>query len=700
MPDNLPKTLIGRVGFGALLLSLALSPILAGYPPGPSYGADLSLAAIRCLVFLAALCLGWAPGEDGDRPDLRERIVTWALRGAVGLTVVSFLAQSRFLTSPVLLFASLPGTLDWLAFGMTTALALRFARGRAAYWLIGALLSGAAVAAVVSVQEYGQYVQAGEPERRAQGVFFGPNFAAGLMALLLPVAVALLLSVRARLPVLAIGALSALMAGALFAAGSRAGLAVTAVGLLLTVGVALSRRKRLPAVFLRTGAFVVVLVVLGFAFRGPLAQRAEAAGREQSGPFRSWTWKGTIAMAQAHPLLGTGPGTYPYVYPSYALVARTDLAHSSYLQMAAEQGIPALALILVALGTALLSGLLRLWDALRTADGEEIATLSMAGLLGGLLAGMARGLVDSEWSVLGNALPFFALVGLVAGLRAVGSAATTKVAPGSRPADPVLAAVALIGLIPGLVGLNAVRQRNVALEELTGARTASERDAALESVRRISVWPPDPQILFYAQKREEAARMEPTGRRYYQLARYRAEQGDLTGAVEAFRKSTGVEPTSMQAWRRLAEAQEQAGDTEGALRSWQQLAALNEGPVGTVRAIPEATETHPAFAYAALARDAAKRGNVSEAATLYDKAARVVESYAATPALYQQMELATAATGIDIAGRREEVKSLYRRVMEEWGRLSTAGADERAKRREETLERLEKMIAPPAPGLN
>ncbi|HVK04985.1 MAG TPA: hypothetical protein VM490_16020, partial [Armatimonadaceae bacterium] len=142
-----------------------------------------------------------------------------------------------------------------------------------------------------------------------------------------------------------------------------------------------------------------------------------------------------------------------------------------------------------------------------------------------------------------------------------------------------------------------------------------------------------------------------------------------------------------------------AGDAAGALASWREMAALSEGPVGTIRAIPELTDTLPAFAYAALGRDAAARADWPEAEKRFSQAQAIVEDYADTPPAYQLSEIATS--GGNTAARRQEVRALYEDVVipGRQGALRKMGrareADDLAGRRIATVEKLDAFIALP-----
>ncbi|GAB4468053.1 MAG: hypothetical protein OHK0029_40270 [Armatimonadaceae bacterium] len=689
-------SLLYQAGWWLFLLALVLAPAFGGFPPGATYGGDVALGAIRCVVLLAGICLALASTTSSAEKSggTVPQLLLW---GAFGWTLLSLLVHSRFLTDPVLLFAMLPATLDWLCYAVLFSLAVWLARdAKNATFIAGALALGGAWAAVMAAMEYGQFVQNGFPGQRAQAPFFSPNFLAGYLGVTLPVVVALFLRAEQRLALLGLGVVAALMSGALIATGSRSGivLAIGGIGaafLLALVKKVLIGGSGVRERGLRILLLVVAAAVLAFAFRGPLVTRGEGGGQEHSGAFRAMTWQGTQAMAQANPVFGAGPGTFSYLYPRYAVVARTDLAHSSYLQLAAEQGFPTLILTILTLATAL--GL-SAWHLLRHKRGEDTAGLALlaCGLLGGVLVGAARSVFDSEWSLLGNGVPFWAAAGALVGVTsALGSSQETESNAPTKQAN--LLRFATVPLLLGGLALALVTLQGVQIRDGVKARLRSERPDP-----DLTVFPPDPSLLYWQAKPEEAARIEPTGKRFYQLGRFYEAAGETGKAIEALRKSVEAEPNSLQVWRKLAELQEASGDRAAALGSWQKLVELEEGPVGQNRAIPELREIHAAFAYTALAR-AARASDPTQAAGLYEKAATVIEEYSRTPPIYQQMEVASAlSTGISIEERREEIRSLYNQIITEWSELEPARKAELEQRRNETIERLETFLKPEAIG--
>lgn len=702
--------LIGRVGFGLFLLALVLAPLIGGYPTGAAYQNDTALNALRGLVILAAICLLVSPPppllspEEKVSPSKWTKFAGGAMWGAFGWTLLSLLVHSRFLTSPVLLFAMLPATLDFLVYALAFWTAAQLMQNRCLLpYFAWALTVCAGIAAVLLIREYGQFVQGGMKGQRAQAPFFSPNFAAGFFALCLPVVVAFFVAQKERLAVLGTGVVAALMIGALAATGSRAGIALAVLGVGVALVLALAGQKNGLRLFpwAKAGVLVLVFSVMAFGFRGPLTARVEggASGQEHSGDFRKETVRGSVDMVRANPVFGTGPGTFPYRYAPYARVARTDLAHQSYVQTAAEQGIPALLFACAALAMTFGAGAMA-WVAFRKGaisnheTDSVLPRLLLCGLFGGVLAGAGRSLFDSEWSLEGNGLPFWCLAGLLAGLAPTTIAAAEEKSKNVRVLSPLrLAGVALL-FVP-LIFCFLLLQTASVRDALAANRASRTAPTDIPSV-----WPPDPQLLYFEGQFEEAARVEPSGKRWYQLGLAFGREGGSENekrAVEAFQKSVEADPTNLQTWRRLAESHEKAGDVACALTAWRQLISRHEGPIGQIRAIPELTETHPAFAYFALAQAAQEAGVNTDARALYEKAEGVVERYSHTTPIYQQMEVQAAqGQGIDLLSRRAELRTLYEQSVDALVGLAPNDGDKNnlMRRKTDTLARFDALLSP------
>ena len=619
-------TLLPKVGLGCLLLGLFLAPLMGGSPAGVVYKYDDILGAIRLLVLVGALLTPLRPASG--------KLGTPA-RGAAGLaalwTVLSLLVHSKFLTSPTLLFAMLPATTDWVCFAALLAV-MGGLEEKERSWAISAILASGGFAAILTLQDS---FSAAEPGYRTQGPFFSPNFAAGFLGLCVPLALERVRLAEKNGPRIAWGVLVVALLGAVAATGSRSALVIVAVGAGVSVGLsALQKRPGFLRPLATLGAGLIVAALMGFALGPkPLAARAAGAGQEQSNEFRKWTWKGTLNMAKESPILGEGPGTFPYLYPKHALVGKTDLAHSSYLQLAAEQGFPALLFALGALGLALLAGL-----------------KSQPALVGAVLIGGARSLFDSEWSILGDALPFWAIAGMLSSyVTAPQPPAPASGYPGERPSS----------------GSSIIGGQGVIV-----ALLAPFALLALPPIRMS--WPPPtaPHPVPTTTQFDAALAIEPSVRLAFPAGR-RAKSPAET--IRYFEIGHRADPTNFQLLRALAETYEASGDKQRATATWRELVAKAEGPIGTIRAIAETTDTYPAYAYEALGE--------------HEKTAQIVERYAKTSVVYQKLEF-TQVSAETVLQRREDLKVLYNKALDGLGLSPTDS------RRTETISRLDGMVKP------
>ena len=245
---------------------------------------------------------------------------------------------------------------------------------------------------------------AGQPPFATLG---NPNFLGEYLAALLPLAVAGALGATGRRRWI-LGGAGAIMAAALPLTLARAawlgaagGLAVT---LVLLPGQALNKKRLLLVLLGVMGSALVAAAAMGRLSAGgtPWEKVAATPGQLAAPGFgrRLW-WNATVEMVRDHPLAGVGTGRFREAYPPYqarAIAALPDPAtfvvpftsvespHNDYLQVAAELGLPGLALLLVSLG----------WIArdaarsIRRVEGCERAW--RAGGLGGLAALLVAGL--------------------------------------------------------------------------------------------------------------------------------------------------------------------------------------------------------------------------------------------------------------------------------------------------------------------
>jgi O-antigen ligase len=179
------------------------------------------------------------------------------------------------------------------------------------------------------------------------GIPFGPyvnrNHFAGLMELLIPLALVPLVLGKVRRERLAVVGLFAVMPiAALFLSASRGGIVSFAVQFALLVYMLLRRRglaKRLLAV---SAVLLAALMIVTWLGVGRILQRFSSmqtlevtAGKR--GAMRAGAWH----IFLDHPLVGTGLGTFQIVYPPYETLYDAKVvnhAHNDYLEALAETG--------------------------------------------------------------------------------------------------------------------------------------------------------------------------------------------------------------------------------------------------------------------------------------------------------------------------------------------------------------------------
>jgi O-antigen ligase len=630
-PNSSNLSLFPKLGLGFLCLALLLAPLIGGFPPGMKYEtlrhSDSYLTVLRLLIFLSSLFL---------MPKQINKSV-WAFLGMVVLSILSLLTH---LQKDVLLFAMLPAVLDFCAFAMLIWVVSQ--RNETERVIIrGAILAGFGINAM-NVIHQALTMETGSP--RPTGLFFSPNFSAGFTALCLPIILGELLRAKQTIAQVGWGLLLAIGAGAVVAPASRVTPLIAIGGVVLTVLLAIViGRQKLPVKSLAIAA-IALLIGAGVMSRNLSTRSQDSKGNENSTAFRVETWKGTLNQATQNPLLGTGPGTYPYKYPQYAIVAKTDLAHNSYLQVAAEVGFPALIALLVGILGIVFGALIRLR--------KEFNVATAAGI-GAICIGLLRSIFDSEWALLGNALPFFAVLGMLQSPPSVLGGGTAEAR--GRVEGIWGGGVALICVILTIFGLQ-------------------------------NIWPPVPPLMSRESTPEslaEAARLEPGPRTLIPLAQTAKSMGKQSEAIALFTEASKYEPNDMQLLWMLAKSQEEIGDNKTALQTWSKLAKIYEGPVGKIRAISEQPEVYPAFAYIKLEK--------------WDEAATIIEAYAAMSSTYVEAEIGVALSG---ASNTEQQKGklsalLIRRktLREMYMQILPKTSSEHQGRQTGVLEQLDKVSA-------
>ncbi len=414
-----------RVLEGLALLCLLASPLVAPVLIG---GSRLwASGPLMALAFLGALLVGVrALRGSGAAAALHVPPGTLAWLGFLGYSAVAIFLYGNPYEARVELLraASL-----WAAYWAWANLGVAARQWR---WVLALLLLAAAANALYGL--YNHFM--GMPDRvlwfdrleekasygeRISGTYFCPNHWANWLALLAPVALALVFTAEAGvlLRLLAAGALLVFPL-AIHVSQSRAGLIGLVVGLMVTTLALAWRRSRL--------LFAMLLVALPLLVAGggyvywqhsPVFRARVASVSEELNPdqaFRLNTWRDTLLMFQAQPWVGHGPGSYPWALEAHRQYMRdTDhqslYAHNDYLQSIAEYGIAGTALVALPLAWILL----RFLGVARRRTTPQTTALLLAGVLGAWAAALAHATLDFNLHIYANLATLAALSGLVAG---------------------------------------------------------------------------------------------------------------------------------------------------------------------------------------------------------------------------------------------------------------------------------------------
>ncbi len=254
-------------------------------------------------------------------------------------------------------------------------------------------------------QMYPEWVLRKVQSNRVFGSFVYPNALAGAILLFLPASLRWTWTLSGRLAHLTrmvlVGVLAYAGIACLYWSESKGGWLIALLAGMFFLGhLGFSRRIKIMVV-----SVLLIVGLTGFLikFQTYLQKGATSVGA------RFGYWEAALDTARAHPLLGTGPGTFSVAYarikPPDAEMAR--LAHNDYLEQACDSGIPGFLLYLL-----MIMGWLA-YCYRRTA----IKFDSTSGLLlTGLIAWCAQALIEFQLYIPGLAWPVFMLFGTLLAL--------------------------------------------------------------------------------------------------------------------------------------------------------------------------------------------------------------------------------------------------------------------------------------------
>lgn len=656
----------GRLTSAAMLcvssLALALSPLWAG-----TMQTDREMSVYALLVLGAVVSA--VPFFRSGRIQARTWPGFW-LAGVgilfVALSSVCTVSFGRTLVRDLNLLSSL------IVF---CAVAYSADDRRPVFWSAFALVAGAIVVSVLGGNEYAAHFRQGEPDWRVFSTMFNPGYLAGFLVLTIPVTLALIAQAQERAAVAGLGFALALQIAVLGLTGARAGVLALAVGLAVFGALAALVRLFSPAIWVRLGLSLAISIALATALGRPTVRRVEpsavaAHSEGHSFAFRKLTWIGAMRTANARPVVGFGPGTFDVALPGYAVAGFTRMAHSNYLQGAAEYGWP---------GDIALFGA---WLALIVSSARALALrkvkADLAPFVCAALAACActavRGVFDSDWWSLPIALAASALAGVLA--RATLREDRQLSLRAGIYGSAVTAAAALLTLALALV----VIYSSFYAEGARAMETSEDWPQALEDWRtagRIAPWDVNvrlraAQLEDRPQDIERLHRLEPTNPRVFRsLAELYLRDGRDNEALAAYQQARKLDPLSSRLTLEEALLLEKLGHRKQADGLWSRLLYLEKAPYGQVRAMPEMVDPAYAWAHARRGDQLQDSGDMSAATSQWKQADELLSRYFAS---LKELRPVLEAAGLTDPELESQARALQNGVREKLQRARQARA--------------------------
>jgi len=368
MPTSTSRTTrFGPRPIAALLaLQLGLLAVVLASTPFKQFDLDRFFVpkelALHVAAFLAVVfCLNRLRNVSLDRVDYF--LIAFALLSLVS----ALLASNRWLS-----MRSVAVTLSGLA---TFWCARSLARAGLKRPLVAAIVLATVVGAATSlVQAYGVESEYFTLSRAPGGTFGNRNFVAHVAAIGAPLLIWYAVSAKRNIAVVLCAIGGAVLAAALVLSRSRAAwLALLVTALLLAIP-AWRAARRVPYAntsrrLLFMGAVAVAGVIIALVLPNDLNWKSDSpyldsvrgvvAYNSGSGRGRLIQYRNTLHMAEAHPILGVGPGNWPVYYPKFATHNDPSLSHndgttanpwpsSDWATLISERGTIAVVILLLA----------------------------------------------------------------------------------------------------------------------------------------------------------------------------------------------------------------------------------------------------------------------------------------------------------------------------------------------------------------
>jgi len=413
------------------------------------------------------------------------------------------------------------------------------------------LFAGIAILGVIGFADFAYNSQIAGNWRIFAG-WHNPNALAGILIVGLPLGMGLFVGAEERLERLLLGFGMGSIFCALWFTGSKGGIIAAMIGIVAFVALGLVKRGlpkgwwRGVAVGLVAGGLLIMLFGLGAWASGTSSvagRLGEGGSAEQSVGFRSQLWKDTTKVIASAPLMGHGAGAYSLAIRKQGTTLGSELAHETYLQIAAEFGVVGLVIAL---------GLVVMWlvTVLRKHPSEppERTALRYAVVAAVVTVG-ANGLVESNLSYFGIRVAFFALLGIGLNLSVDG------LVPERVPTALRAAVASVLALGVGYTFLAAAIADN-AVSRAMGVMSERPGEAQRLLLFANKVAPADPQPAFQLAKlasamddwpsaralAEKSAKRNPEASTFSMLAQAEGKLGNPAAAIAAMDHAIAAEP--------------------------------------------------------------------------------------------------------------------------------------------------------------
>ncbi len=705
------------ISAGLLIVALGLSPVIGG-----GFG-ELAAGVLQVLV-LAAIAV-YALGSREDRVELTKAPGLLAITVFLIAVLISTLFSEAIYSSFRFILLT-TACLGAYLLGATLFKDTRYMA--AAMWTV---VVSSLLVCMIGIRHYAISTGGGaqfwkalmstSDHMRLFGPFINPGFFAGYLVIAIPVTLGVYLITRRGLLAFIAGMAVVLETLALMLTGTKFGVvsAVAGLGLFFIVSAATKSLRR--SKFARLVILAVVMLPLLVVFSRPVFFRiseAEAGGSQvHSTTFRIYTWKATLDMARHNPLVGTGPGTYEISYPRYSIAGPTKHAHQTYLQIASESGVLAAGALVVALlviAVKTLTGIIRAGNNAvetpqKSADEAEGAALSwkdmlpssgqqmMACALYAALAGsVLRNLVDSDWYVIGIALPFWTLAGA---LVAVAVTAQDRTTVSGRFKMPVTAACAVLTLLSISFALGDYITSNLPAPGSESELKA--RIAVLHIATQVSPLNPvyHRELANYltlshsgvdttaaARHLETATRLAPTdSNNYYVRAMLAMRKEDFKAAAKYLQTSLIYRPNSTQSLYLLSVVYEKLGDTKRLESTLKRMLKIEESPYEQIKGAPELVDTTYTHAHLYFGSKLIESGDYGRAAEHYNAAVQRMERWRSNEEMLEMARVTGMLSEEEEAQLLDVLQESYSGLAEAYSGMGRMEEAEEARRKAESV---------------